>query len=254
MINTDDELTCRSIYSTASMDLIRDALHACASPKDFFDRVEEISASAEMIPYRPAISFAEALTAAGNERIENAILVYDAVGSIDRVNASDPRLWTYLALNTCREFMEARWPLTGCRAWKKRVESRWLMPERPSRSNLTRHGIARLWWLTELTYDGQFKHSLSRNSQDPYAYTKWLIGNQDRVVSITERNFGGNDVVRWALMETMIEDERTNKGKAIKSVSQDLCLELSFRDLGVLGAEAEAEINRIRMLSVNSPV
>src|SRR5689334_7237619 len=43
--------------------------------------------------------------------VENGPAVYEYLGAMDRANASDKRLWTYLALATYRPYMSARWPL-----------------------------------------------------------------------------------------------------------------------------------------------
>ena len=54
--------------------------------------------------------------------------MYEYLGVMDPANASDRRLWTYLAFATYRDYMEARWPLAEVRNWKNRAETRWLMP------------------------------------------------------------------------------------------------------------------------------
>ena len=243
-----DAKTCDTIYSNNGMSLLRIAAQESEKPEDFFLRVEDINSDqVNLMPYSHNIELFKPLINGEKDNPENAITMYEAVGPIDRVNAADPRLWTYLALNTCREFMISRWPLKESQkeSWKNRLRSRWLMPENPSRSNLTRHGIARLWWIAELTYDGALIHKLSGRENDPYAYTKWMFENQDRIVAITERNFGANDSLRWALMDSMADDARTNKGEAIKTASKDLRLELSFRNLNVLGDEVAQVVDDI---------
>ena len=81
---------------------------------------------------------------AGDMDIENGPKVHDYLGEMDRANAADPRLWTYLAFVTYRTYMEERWSLNGVSKWKNRVNSRWLL-NRVTRGSIVRHGIARLW-------------------------------------------------------------------------------------------------------------
>lgn len=230
-------MTCATVFSLNGMDLLRSAANTAETPEDFFVQVEEImSDSVNLISYEPPIALPRPLINGEKDDYRNAAAIYEAVGPIDRANASDPRLWAYLALNTCKDFMSKRWPLKDDK-WKNRLRDRWLMPETPTRSNLTRHGIARLWWLAELTYDGNLEHKLSGRQHDQYAYTKWIFENQDRIVAITERAFGSNDAVRWALMDSMVDDDRSDKGRAIKTATKSLRLELSFRNFNVLGDE-----------------
>lgn len=230
-----DSMSCATIFSLNGMELLRSAVNTSETPEDFFVQVEEImSDDVNLIDYKPVIALSHPLISGGKDDYRNAIAIYEAVGPIDRANAADPRLWTYLALNTCKDFMSNRWPLE-VDGWRNRLRDRWLMPETPTRSNLTRHGIARLWWLAELTYDGDLEHKLSRRQSDQYAYTKWMFENQDRIVAITERIFGANNAVRWSLMDSMADDNRTNKGGAIKTATKNLRLELSFRNFNVLG-------------------
>lgn len=65
------------------------------------------------------------------------------------------------------------------RYWKDRVRDRWLIVA-SKRETLIRHGIARLWWVTSLTFDPKMSRPLSQAGQDPFAYTLRAFQKEDR--------------------------------------------------------------------------
>jgi hypothetical protein len=95
--------------------------------------------------------------------------------------------------------MEERWPLFGESKWKNRARDRWLL-KGTTRGRLVRHGIARLWWVTNLTYDAHCDYPLSKVDGDPYAYTRAVFRNEDRINALFDREAGAiSSVVRSVL-------------------------------------------------------
>ncbi|MGP9837362.1 DUF6339 family protein [Arthrobacter sp. 179] len=167
--------------------------------------------------------------------VENAPLVYEYLGALDRANASDRRLWTYLAFTTYREYMETRWPLADVRNWKNRVRTRWLMGN-ATRGRLIRHGIARLWWVSSLTYDPQRKHPLAQSTGDPFAYTREAFKNEDRLNALFDREAGAlPDLVR-SVLEHAAKGGTNATDKHLQSIMMEMTLVYGYRDISYLDA------------------
>ncbi|MGM0930069.1 MAG: DUF6339 family protein [Actinomycetota bacterium] len=165
--------------------------------------------------------------------IENAPAVYEYLGALDRANACDRRLWTYLSFATYRDYMEKRWPLTDAENWRSRVEDRWLMLSN-SRGRLVRHGISRLWWVAALTYDPRKEHPLSRASGDPFAYTREVFKNEDRLNALFDREAGALPELVRCVLEHAARGGAYAKESHIRALMKELTLVYGYRDLGSL--------------------
>jgi len=165
--------------------------------------------------------------------VQNGPAVYEYLGAMDRANASDKRLWTYLALATYRPYMSARWPLQTDRAWKRRAEVRWLMGS-VNRGSLVRHGIARLWWVTSLTYDPRCRYSLSAADHDPFAYTRAVLQNEDRINALFDREVGAVAPLVRCVLEHAAENRSWAKDDHIRAVMKEMTLIYGYRDLASL--------------------
>ncbi|MGO4360805.1 DUF6339 family protein [Terrabacter sp. RAF57] len=233
-------LTSDFVFTYNSLNLIRERLDQAENPEDFFAAVDNLVLDPlNTLPLAGAIEFSDSLVPEDDG--ENAVLVFQGLGLVDRANAADPRLWTYLALTTQREYMLGRWQLEGVRNWKGRVLDRWLLL-RPTRQGLVRHGIARLWWMAELTHDSSMSRPISRNSGDPHAYTRWVFANEDRVQAIFERELGSSPPVMWAVVEAMQGSTAPNQGQAIKDLAKEVRLRAGYQRLEALSEQALIEM------------
>ena len=209
-----------------------DALNKAENPSDFFSRADAILNVRDNLLLLPvALGHAEPLSVGDDG--SNSILVHDYIGEKDRANAADPRLWTYLALVTYREYMEHRWPVTGMKKWKERIRDRWLLVN-ATRSKLMRHGIARLWWIACLTWDATGKMALSSKKNDPYAYTREALGTEDYVVGLFERKIGAMPSVVRAVLEHLADEEIKSSGLYARRLLKGLRLVHGYRDIGLL--------------------
>lgn len=168
--------------------------------------------------------------------VDNAALVYEYLGALDRSNASDRRLWTYLAFSTYRDYMDKRWPLSEVRNWQSRVKDRWLMPN-ATRGKLVRHGIARLWWVAALTYDPKKEHPLSKAS-DSFAYTREVFKNEDRVNSLFDRELGANPSIVRSVLEYAAQGGVNATDKHLAALMKELTLVYGYRDIAILDQQA----------------
>lgn len=168
--------------------------------------------------------------------VDNAPQVYEFLGALDRSNASDRRLWTYLTFVVYRDYMEKRWPLAEVRNWKSRVQDRWLMLN-ASRGKLVRNGISRLWWVTSLTYDPKCKHALSKVSGDPFAYTRQVFRNEDRVNSLFDREAGALPVLVRSVLEHASQGGAYGTDKHLAGLMKELTLVYGYRDIAFLDSD-----------------
>lgn len=247
-----NDLTCAKQFKRDAVTLILTKLDAAETPGDFLAQVGELSADPDWLLDRDPIDFEEPLS---TERPDsaNAGILFEAVGQIDRVNAALLGLWTYMAFNTCLQYMTDRWPLNGVRNWKNRAKQRWILPTTPSRGRLIRHGVARLWWVAELTYDGALNHTLSKANDDQYAYTKWVFDVENRLLQLFDRSVGENPDVMWAVMDSMQRGDNAGSSDAIADMGRDVLLEMSTRQLGLLNqTELATVIDSIREESVGN--
>lgn len=215
-----NELTARFIFTSEAVDLLEQRLEESEHPDEFLLSVDEMASDGKyLVELANDIELIEPLQV-GDDGY-NASVLYDSIGAIDRANASDPRLWSYLATVTLRDYMLERWPLETAKNFKSFANERWLMTTASPRK-LMRNGAARLWWTADLTHDPDLEHPFSAETGDPFAYTKWVLANENRRQNIFERQLGRSPKLRWAVMEAMqeiqVEGEKDNSKTLLKRV------------------------------------
>ena len=166
------------------------------TPKDYFDTGIEVP-DYELIIGGPETDF------------QNAKILYGAFkGKINSIQASDLRLWAYLAHAQHWEYMNNRWKInvpdedeepddekkSPREKALERAKKRYFFNSGLSK-DFVRHGIARLYWSVYLTYD--------ENNDDPYEYTELLFNKQDVLVNIGERSYGRNKIIALAAMKEL---------------------------------------------------
>lgn len=232
----DTETRTRAAAMTdAARIALHQALDVAESPGDFLGRADAIlidPTSRLELPVdlgRP--DPLDPTARQGGIDSENAILVHQYLGEMDRANAADPRLWNYLALVTYREYMEARWPLDGRDGWRNRARDRWLIAS-PSRGRLIRHGIARLWWVAHLTFDREQRYTLSE--RDPYGYTREIFRNEDRIIATLDREIGALDALRRAVLERAALGGEAAKDVPFRDLMRTFNAIQGYRDIGLI--------------------
>lgn len=224
----------------AALTALKEALDQAQTPDDFLADADAIitnPANVLQLPFDSGTpdSLEPGSPGDSGRDVDNAPLVYEFLGALDRSNASDRRLWTFLAFATYRDYMEKRWPLSEVSNWKSRVTDRWIMPN-ATRGKLVRHGIARLWWVTSLTYDPKRDHMLSSGS-DPFAYTREAFKNEDRIIQIFDREAGANPSLVRRVLEHAAQGGGYATDKHLVGLMKELTLVYGYRDIGVLNPE-----------------
>lgn len=204
------------------------------SAHDFLDRASAIANSAAnqlLLPFD--VGPLPDLSAKGDRAAfepANAIGLYASLGAMPKVAAADGRLWAYLAFGPLRPYMEARWALNAERNWKRRVEDRWLL-KAPTTGALIRHGLARLWWLADLTYDPTLRQRASFAHQDEWQYLRIALSNEDRVMAIFDRSTGAMRELRFALLDRCVEvGDRANEDW-LRGLMKEMTLANGYSDL-----------------------
>lgn len=139
---------------------------------------------------------------------ENAVKIYDSFRkSLNPVQASDLRLWAYLAHNTYWDYMRERWAIDipseedddGAESNKlaARIGSRYFFKASKGKA-FVRQGIARLYWSAYLTYD-------DNNKNNPYEYTEYFLSKQDIFAVSTERSLARNKVLLLSALKVLKE-------------------------------------------------
>lgn len=125
----------------------------------------------------------------------NSKILYEAFkGSLSPVQASDLRLWAYLAHDTYWEYMRKRWAIdsvsdgdeedAGVNKLMARIGSRYFFKASKGKA-FVRQGIARLYWGAYLTYD-------ETNTDNPYEITEYFFSKQDIFAVSTEHALARN--------------------------------------------------------------
>lgn len=138
---------------------------------------------------------------------------------LSRREAAHPGLWRYLALVVCPEFVRHRWQ---ARSWATTRSRYWSLGTRPD-SN----AFARLWWIAELTRDG-----------DSYALTEEVLARQPMTTPIFVRKFSSYRPAVAAFAQVM----RSAASTEIERVAKELNGRLSTLTLEMLDEAALREL------------
>ena len=108
-----------------------------------------------------------------NYDFENARIIYEAYPALTPLQASDIRLWTYLAHADYYKYMKKRWPnVNDVEGNSKYILDHWFITSATQNSFL-RHGLAGLWWGAHLSCD--------ETREDKYELTRVLFRQLDFV-------------------------------------------------------------------------
>lgn len=139
---------------------------------------------------------------------ENAVKIYDAFrDKLNPVQASDLRLWVFLAHNVYWDYMRERWAIDISSEDDDDVEEKDKLISRigaryfykaSKGKAFVRQGIARLYWSSYLTYDPD-------NTNNPYELTQYFLSKQDIFATSTERSLARNKDLLLAALKVLKE-------------------------------------------------
>ena len=143
---------------------------------------------------------------------QNAKIIFEAFkNKLNPLQASDLRLWAYLAHAQHWDYMNTRWKIDApdeedeeeeqdvgkkspTEKTVDRIKSRYFFGASRGKA-FVRQGIARLYWSAYLTYDEE--------NENPYEYTEFFFNKQDIFTSITERSYARNKVLVLAALREL---------------------------------------------------
>ncbi|MDO8537020.1 MAG: DUF6339 family protein [bacterium] len=181
--------------------------------------------------------------------LENAIAVYEYYKDLDEVQASDPRLWTYLSHVEFRKYALARWGLKGSFKDIKDATTRtkavnyvlehWFVSGNDR--DLRRHAIARLWWAARLTYAPweSDKYFADLKNKDSYYYTRVLLFTQDIYQQVLERGMGRSNRILISVLDYLARNKKFAQSREnIRSLMKELNLAYGTKKIITLDRSA----------------
>lgn len=136
---------------------------------------------------------------------ENSKIIFESYPNLNPVQATDPRLWTYLTHITYWKYMKAR-RLIEIQPLNRRVDyilEHWFV-QKSSAQALLRNGISLLWWVSYLTYD--------ETRKDHYELTKEAFSMLDYTRDLLSGTQGRNRDFTHAILEYVIENKNLFDG------------------------------------------
>lgn len=173
---------------------------------------------------------------------KNAVLIYEYYKGLNRTQATDRRLWTYLSHVAFREYTIKRWAIKpfdelqhdakAMQSAKKTVSNRWLLGG--GVYGLVRGSLSRLWWGANLTYSPYLLDSntfSTLENEDEYIYTKLLMSKSAIFIAITDRSLGGCPKMRFAILECLRRIPELEKREYLWPFMRELNLVYGYRRL-----------------------
>jgi hypothetical protein len=224
----------QSIFRLAVVDTMRSKVAKHQNLDDYFKPSVSFTDD-QLWPLRVELEEnAPELLPSQNDDIVNACKLHAYLSKLDETQASDKRLWTYLAHVPFRKYVQGRWPLpvseeelSASADSKQKASSsillHWFVNGNDSRA-LKRHALARLWWVAHLTvapwelgkeFEGLFE-------DDRYSFTKFVLANETLYTEVFERTFGNNKVIRMAILRYLREHPQHIGRKYLRPIMKEL--------------------------------
>lgn len=152
---------------------------------------------------------------------ENVKIIYDNFKRLTPAQASDERLWSYLTHVNFWSYMDERWSVKD-RADRsderliKFINRRYFLGSGNNTDrDLSRNGIARLWWYGHISYD--------ESNLDKYHLTRVLLTQQDFAQHLLESAFTRNQkIINYILTVFKELDKKYVRREYIRPVTEYL--------------------------------
>ena len=138
---------------------------------------------------------------------KNSIAIYEYI-ELKPHQASDPRLWSYLALITFRDYMDSIRKIDQAKNVSQYIISHYLCAG-ASVKDMLLNDISLLWWTTHLTVsDNVDKYILTREAHSNQDYTRHLLPGVQ----------GRNTNLRHAVLEYVVDNPELFKSAKMDKV------------------------------------
>jgi len=170
--------------------------------------------------------------------LENCIKLYESM-DLNRVQASDERLWAYLCHVPYYSYVKNRYkPQRDMKILELDKYYEYDDPDKKTLRNyiknrffttsdnrsLGRNGIAFLWWAAELTRSPWEKYEgIPKDNKDDYHYTKIIINEPDIYSSTFERTIGKEQNIIFPLLDVIKTNDLGRKAyrELIKKINSE---------------------------------
>ena len=212
-------------------------LNVYLSEKKFTETFEDglLNTTIKLPDKAPDLVVSKKSERAADNDAENAVLIYEYLTGLSRVQAADPRLWTTLTHTTFWSYCQGRWPSANKKDY---VLEHWFELKGRGLGALRRNAISRLWWAAHLTV-APWEESTDLEvfkSSDRYKYTRIMLDQQQTFMDILEREYGSNLNMRICILDSLgrFHKKVSNKDELTKSVAVKLTLLMKSRKLDAL--------------------
>jgi hypothetical protein len=164
--------------------------------------------------------------------IENAKIIYSALGRLNETQASDERLWAGMAVTIGYDYLIYRWGNKDVR----NITYRWSFYTL-SKRGMFYHGLARLWWYAHLTYDSK--------ADNPYHLTEFAFSTPYIMEKMIYRNFSNSKTIRFSILKAMKDFVRDYGGLTTTIIAEVYKKISILGGCSILDAYSESELQQI---------
>lgn len=183
---------------------------------------------------------------------ENARRIYEYLGELSLVQASDERLWVTLAHGQFWGYAQRRWQLDPeAKDPQTKIIRRWFIRasqealESGAQEGRARQCIARLWWGAHWTVAPWERDPEMRVVEtERFHFTNVLFSLQDIHTAVAGRRQFNSPRLRIAFLKAIQDASSTNKGELVKTAVKAVLLLLKHRQVAVLPFAQQLELMR----------
>ena len=170
---------------------------------------------------------------------DNSISLFESM-KLNRVQACDERLWSYLCHGPYYNYVKNRYKpnrngqISEVNKFydynekdqgtvRRYLKNRFFTGS--DNRTLRRNGVALLWWAAELTHSPWDRwDDIEKKSKDKYYYTKCLFDNLDLFQGLLERTIGKEPKIVFTTLDVIIENKLTRSGQRdlVKKINSDV--------------------------------
>jgi len=172
------------------------------------------------IPKRSMFNLRNATDDSHNkDDLENAIMLYESM-KLNKVQASDPRLFAYLCHGPFYEFVRNRY--TPNKNFDTYDVAKYYTENKEVKTTIRNYiknkffivnnrglvdnGIASLWWACELTHSPWDRFdNIKKDNKDKYHYTEIILERPDIYQQVFERTYGRETPLIFHLLDFIVE-------------------------------------------------
>ena len=176
----------------------------------------------------------------GSSDAENAMVLYDALGSLSIDYSLDPRFWIHLTHNEYQDYVFNRWIKDNSQKSKGTITDRFFgFYKLNTDRSISRNAIARLWWGAKMTMqddDPELEYYFN-GSDDKYKYTRMLFSGQNVHSQLMERSLSRSKKIVLSILHYADKNNIELTKENIIKMTKTVCLQMYNNRLAMLKSE-----------------